>query len=320
MARHFTMTERDLLAQLRLQGFSQQEIAQRLKRHPSTICRELSRNSQGADYFAARAHEQAQRRRRERPITRKLEQRELKAAVQTGLAHEWAPEQIARQFKLRHPDDRQQQVSAPTIYRWIEQDERRDHWKTCLRRRGKRLGRRKKLAGVGAPIKDRPDIIEQRLRLGDLEGDTVLGPPGTGGIVTLVYRRSRFTIITKVSSKDSQHVKARIALRLKELSAEQRRSLTFDNGTEFAAVERLEKLLEDQVYFADPGCPYQRGTNENTNGLLRQYFPKGTRFHDISHAKVQRIENLLNNRPRRCLGFRTPTDIFHGKYPLINCV
>jgi len=319
MAGQLTSAERDRLSQLHHQGYLQKEIARRLKRSPSTICRELARNGQGADYFAAQAHEKARRRRRERRITRKLEQSELKAVVQSGLAHEWSPEQIAGALQLQHPDDPQQQVSAPTIYRWIEQDERRDHWKTCLRRRGKRPCRRKKPAGCGAPIHARPEIIEQRLRLGDLEGDTVLGPPGTGGVVTLVCRRSRFTIITKISSKDSKHVKERIALRLKELSAEQRRSLTFDNGTEFAAVERLEILLEDQVYFADPGCPYQRGTNENTNGLLRQYFPKGTRFHDISHAAVRQIENLLNNRPRRCLGFRTPNDIFHGKYPLENC-
>ena len=96
-------------------------------------------------------------------------------------------------------------------------------------------------------------------------------------------------------------------------------SLTFDNGTEFAACDRLEKPYELKIYLADPGCPYQRGTNENTNGLIRQYYPKGTDFRDISHADIRHIENLLNNRPRLCLGFRTPHDIFHGKYPLENC-
>ena len=319
MSSHLTLEERDLLAQLHHQDHSQQEIAQRLKRSPATICRELARNRSGADYYAAQAHEQACCRRRERPLTRKMEIPQVNEEVRHGLGQDWSPEQVAASLELQHPADPQRCVTAPTIYRWIEQDEHCDHWRQHLRRRGKRPSRRKKPDGCGAPIKNRPVIIEQRLRLGDLEGDTVLGPPGTGGVVTLACRRSRLTIITKISSKDSTHVKERIALRLKELDDERRHSITFDNGTEFAACDRLEKRFSIQLYLADPGCPYQRGTNENTNGLIRQYFPKGTNFQNISHTAVRRVEELLNNRPRKCLGFRTPNDIFHGKYPLENC-
>ena len=119
-------------------------------------------------------------------------------------------------------------------------------------------------------------MIEQRLRLGDFEGDTVLGPPGTGGVITLVDRKSRFTVITKIQSKDAEHVRERMRRRLKELEEERRHSITFDNGTEFARCYRLEKHLGLKLYFADPGCPHQRGTNENTNGLIRQYFPNCT--------------------------------------------
>ncbi len=183
-----------------------------------------------------------------------------------------------------------------------------------------RLARRKNTApGDGARINQRPEVIEQRLRLGDFEGDTVLGPPGTGGLATLVDRRSRYTIVVKIQSKNADHVHEKLKQRLKELDEERRRSITFDNGTEFARCHRLEKHLDIKLYFADPGCPYQRGTNENTNGLIRQYFPKGTDFQDISHADVRRVENRLNHRPRACLGFRTPTEVFFEKHPPAGC-
>jgi IS30 family transposase len=151
------------------------------------------------------------------------------------------------------------------------------------------------------------------------EGDTVLGPPGTGGLATLVDRKSRFTIILKIQSKQADHVHRRLKERLKELDEEHRRSITFDNGTEFARCDRLEKHLGMKLYFADPGCPYQRGTNENTNGLIRQFFPKGTDFRDFSHHEVRQAEDLLNGRPRACLGFRTPKEVFFEKYPPSGC-
>ena len=158
-------------------------------------------------------------------------------------------------------------------------------------------------------------MIERRLRLGDFEGDTVLGSAGTGGLATLVDRKSRFTIIAKIQSKDADHVHEKIKQRLKEFQEQRRHSITFDNGTEFSHCHRLEKHLGLELYFADPGCPYQRGTNENTNGLIRQYFPKGTNFREISHHEVRQVENLLNNRPRACLGFRTPIEVFFEKTP-----
>ena len=170
------------------------------------------------------------------------------------------------------------------------------------------------------PIDQRPEVIEQRLRLGDWEGDTVLGPAGTGGLATLVDRKSRFTIIVKIRCKEADHVHRKLKERLRELDEQRRRSITFDNGTEFARRQRLEKHLGMTLYFADPGCPYQRGTNENTNGLIRQYFPKGTDFRDISHADVRRVETLLNGRPRECLGFQTPDEVFLENPTASNCI
>jgi len=135
----------------------------------------------------------------------------------------------------------------------------------------------------------------------------------------LVDRQSRYTIVVQVQSKQADHVQAKIKHRMKDLDAERRHSITFDNGTEFARCHRLEKHLGLRRSFADPGCPYQRGTNENTKGLIRQYFPKGTDFRDISHQEVRRVEELLNNRPRACLGFRTPAEHFFEKNPPAGC-
>lgn len=320
MACHLTKEERDLLAQLLHRGFSQDQIAEALGRNPGTISRELARNRVRGEYFAAQAQDLAERRRRQRPLTRKLDDPKLNETVRRNLVDNWSPEQIAGAQKRAHPQESRRQVSARTIYTWIEQDPHKKHWKSFLRRRGKRPCRRKNLTPCAAArIHNRPEVIERRLRLGDFEGDTVLGPAGTGGIVTLVCRRSRFTIITKIQSKDADHVHARIKLRLKELAEEQRHSITFDNGTEFARCQRLEKHLDMKLYFADPGCPHQRGTNENTNGLIRQYFPKGTDFRTVTHPEVREVETLLNNRPRACLQFETPAAVFHRETTLVNC-
>jgi len=321
MASHLTLEERDRLAQFRHQGLQQQEIAKILRRSKSTISRELKRNPIGDDYLTGQAQRQAEQRRRERPLSRRMDDPEINESVRSGLAQQWSPEQIEGRLEQQYPDDPRRRVSAQTIYDWIKNDEHREHWQAMLRRRGKRPSRRKQAeTSDGARIADRPEVIEGRFRLGDFEGDTVLGPPGTGGLVTLVDRKSRFTIILKIQSKDSDHVHQRIKERLKELDDERRHSITFDNGTEFARCHRLEKHLGITLYFADPGCPYQRGTNENTNGLIRQFFPKGTDFRHISHHEVRRVENLLNNRPRACLGFRTPAEVFFESNPLSSCV
>ncbi len=319
---HLTVEERDAIAHLRHRGANQREIALAGGRSPATISRELQRNRTGGEYYAAQAQRQAEQRRRERPLVRKMDDPQINQAVREGLAQEWSPEQITGRLKQQHPDQSKRHVSPPTIYTWIKQDESRQHWEARLRRRGKRPFRRRKTAtrGDAARIADRPEVIEQRLRLGDFEGDTVLGPPGTGGVATLVDRQSRYTIVVKVQSKHADHVHGKLKQRLKELDEGHRHSITFDNGTEFASCHRLEQHLGIKLYFADPGCPYQRGTNENTNGLIRQYFPKGTDFRDISHAEVRRVETLINSRPRQCLDFKTPHEVFFEKTPPSDCV
>ncbi len=318
MFEHLKAEERDRIAELRQLGCGQRQIAEALGRSPSTICRELRRNRSPGGYGAAQAQLEAQRRRSERPLERKMDDPQVNQFVRHGLGQEWSPEQIAGRMQA---ESQEHCVSAPTIYAWIKQDECREHWEDQLRRRGQTPCRPKNTCSTSdvARIANRPEVIEQRLRLGDFEGDTVLGPPGTGGLATLVDRKSRFTIITKVQSKQADHVHERIKQRLRELEEERRRSITFDNGTEFARCHRLEKHLGIELYFADPGCPYQRGTNENTNGLIRQYFPKGTDFRNVSHHEVREVENRMNHRPRACLGFRTPHEVFFGKSPPSSC-
>lgn len=324
MVGHLTLAERDLLAQLRHQGYQQKEIAERLQRSPSCISRELARNSTGGTYHAGQAHERARERRRQRKLTRKMDRPEIHQFVTRGLANYWSPDEIAGRLQHESPGHSQRRIGRQTIYQWIEQREptERAEWKQGLRRRGKRPRPRRQNAEESAQraaIASRPAAINQRRRVGDFEGDTVLGPAGTGGLVTLVDRRSRFTILTKIKDKQARRVRKRIEKRLRPLSAKQRRSVTFDQGTEFADCQRLEINLGVQLYFAEPGRPYQRGTNENTNGLVRQFYPKGTDFREVSHAEVARIENLLNDRPRACLGYRTPREVFFEQQALAGC-
>jgi transposase, IS30 family len=318
MARHLTMEERDRIAQLRHRGADQKEIAQALKRSPATISRELHRNGSDEDYLAGQAQQRAVQRRRERPLVQKMDVPEIQRSVRVGLAQYWSPEQIAGRLSVVDQDG-DRPVTARTIYTWIERDPHCDHWRSFLRRRGKRPFHRRKSTPIGAPIDQRPEVIEARLRLGDFEGDTVLGPAGTGGLATLVDRKSRYTIVVKIHSKNADHVHQKIKDRLKQLDEERRHSVTFDNGTEFARCHRLEEHLGMELYFAEPGCPHQRGTNENTNGLIRQFFPKGTDFRDVTHHEVRAVENLLNNRPRECLGFRTPNEVFFDNSLSKNC-
>lgn len=319
---HLTKVERDRIAQLRHQGANQREIATALGRSESTVSRELSRNGTRGEYLAAQAEERSQRRRRERPLQRKMDRPQLNEFVRCGLALYWSADQIAGRLEHDFPDEPAQHVSPPTIYGWIEQQPKEDrrHWRQFLRRRGRRRRRKpSENAAHAARIDQRPAVIEARARLGDFEGDTVLGPPGTGGLLTLVDRRSRLALVSKVANKEADRVQGKVKQRLQNLQDDQRHSVTLDNGSEFARCPLLEKHLGIKVYFAQPGCPYQRGTNENTNGLLRQFFPKGTDFRDISHQEVRRVEDLINNRPRACLGYRTANEVFHAKSCRSDC-
>lgn len=312
MHKQLTFEERVRIEEYLGQQCSQGEIAKAMNRSEATISRELSRRRVNGVYSAKFAQAETQRRRRERPLTRKMDRPEIRDAVQDGLVARWSPEQIAGRAQQKFPQQPQRHLSAGSVYLWIKrQGAQRQHWEQYLRRRGRRpYVPRKPARNAARPIKNRPAIIEQRGRLGDFEGDLVLGCPGSGGLLTLVDRRSRFLSLELVRNKTARHVHDRVKQALSKLPATQRQSITFDNGTEFADCHLVEKSHGTGLYFADPGCPHQRGTNENTNGLIRQFFPKGLDFQTVTPQEMRRVENLMNDRPRRCLGYRTPREVF----------
>lgn len=311
MACQLTIEEREQIAQFRIQGLSRSDIAGRLGRHATTIGRELKRNSDGGTYWASAAQSKAQARRRQR--RKKLDDPDLNEYVRVGLVKRWSPEQIAGRL-LR---ERRQKLSPMTIYRWIEADEDREHWQSFLRRGRRRTepdGRGKLPAR--AEIAGRPGVVEKRSRFGDWEGDTVVSKQRRGGLVTLVERKSGFASVRKVKRLKAQNVRRSIERQVARLPSGLRRTLTLDNGKEFAQHRHIARTTLLDIYFARPYHAWERGSNENFNGLLRQFFPKGTDFTGISPLEVKYVLDLLNDRPRKRLGYRTPREVLGLHYPV----
>jgi len=315
------MEEREVISQLFAAGHSRKEIAARLCRARSTIGRELRRNARAdGSYSAVVAQRKTQARRRERPLIRKLDRPEVNAAVRSRLTRQWSPDQIAGRLKLTRPLDFRFHLSPQTIYTWIEQDRHSDDWKPHLRRGGKpkkspRTGRIPRQVQIDG----RPEEANQRLRLGDYEGDTIVSRGKRSGIVTLVDRKSRFLLAAKLKDRTARRTRRKIERLLAPLPADKRHTATFDNGKEFAEHELLSKHLGLSVFFAHPYASWERGTNENTNGLLRQYYPKGTDFADISHQNLATTVESINHRPRKSLNYQTPSELFLGISPPHGC-
>lgn len=317
MAVHLTLEERELIAQKRAAGESRRAIARDLGRSPGTISRELRRNRSRNGYFPSRAQNRAAQRRRERPLERKMERPEVSQFVREKLKQYWSPDQIAGRLALVFNDPKRH-VSRQTIYTWIRnQTARGRRWERFLRRQGKKrraADQRGKLPDT-ASIAGRPKIVERRGRRGDWEGDTVRGAPARGGLVTLVDRKSRLTLMGRVANLRAETVCGTAADVLRSVPPKARKTATFDNGKEFAQHEEFAERTGVQVYFAYPYCSWQRGTNENTNGLIRQFFPKGTDLARQPVSRIRQVQELLNHRPRRCLGYRTPLEAFTNIRP-----
>lgn len=320
MASHLTLEERELIAYRYVAGGSRRAIAEELGRSPSTISRELWRNRSPHGYFPSRAQRRAEQRRHDRPLVRKMDRREVRQFVCERLRQYWSPDQIAGRSELLF-QDRRRHVSRQTIYTWIELETARGRrWTRFLRRQGKKpvdAEKRGKLPDT-VSIAGRPKIAERRGRRGDWEGDTVHGAPGRGGLVTLVDRKSRLVLMEQVSSLCSELVCGVAADALRNVPRQARKTATFDNGKEFARHEELSRRTGVDVYFADSYCSWQRGSNENTNGLIRQFFPKGTDLARQPVSRIHQVQELLNHRPRRCLGYRTPHEVFTNIRPRCN--
>jgi IS30 family transposase len=304
MASQLTLHERERVAQLLAAKVSCRKIGLALGRSHSTISREVQRNGVGGEYWPAQAHQRSVERRRDRPLQRKMDDPELQEFVRRRLARSWSPEQIAGR---RKQEQRGPGVSHETIYRWIRRSPHAAHWKQFLRRGGRRkdLERRGKIPRR-VEIAGRPEVVAERSRLGDWEGDTIVGRGRRSGLVSLVERRSGYLLLNKTPRLKATPVRRVIERQTALLPPSLKHTLTLDNGKEFAEHERLAQRTGLAIYFAKPYCAWQRGTNENTNGLVRQYLPKGVDFSYLRHSRLQQIQDLLNHRPRKRLGWRTP--------------
>lgn len=314
---HFTLKERICLQELLTKNKSFREIANILGKNVSSISREIKRNASKYPkkqsnnkfkYHAWRANICSVVRRRRGQRRAIPEGSELYDYVLTNLNRFWSPEQIAERWKLEHPGAT---LSTVTIYRYVKNGIfDKISPKTHFRRRGKNYNFVHHNSNVVHPehiIPQWSDAIVNRTRIGDWEGDTVYGGIGKGLIVTLVDRKSRFLCSGLVSSRDSEETRQTIRRLLSGLPV---KSISLDNGSEFAKFKSIESDLHTTVYFAEPHKPWQRGTNENTNDILRFFFPKGFDFRSINDQTLQAIVNSINNRPRKCLGWKSPAEIF----------
>ena len=316
---HFTLEERKYLQQLLSEKKSFREIARILGRSPSSISREVRRNRskwrphRQPDnpfwYNCWRAQNLYIRRRREQIRMGLVPGSDAWNYIVSGLEKYWSPEAICGRWHVEHPGKRP--LCASTIYRYIYQKKfPKISVKTHLRRRGKRFYPRNSNYNIIQPgriIPEWPEEIRLRARIGDWEGDTVYGGIGKGFLVTQVDRRSRFLRAGLLAKRDALLTKDVICQILKGLPV---RSISLDNGSEFAAFRALEKELNAPVYFAEPHKPWQRGTNENTNDMLRFFFPKGFDFRTITQSDVDEVVDLINHRPRKCLNWRSPAEVF----------
>lgn len=306
MAKHLTLEEREFLYRLNKKGAPKAEIAELMGRDRSTVYRELSRNTGQRGYRPMQAQRLADERRLASRCPHKMDNPEVHQYVQEKLEKRWSPDQIAGRARRDFPRQQWRQLSRQTIYDWINYQA--PQWQPLLRRGGRPPEKRGKLTDC-VRIAGRSDVINRRRRYGDWEGDTMVGKGRLSALVTLVERKSGYARVGRVDSMKSAMTMRAARRRMKDLPRSLLRSMTFDNGKEFAEHAMLTRHLGLEVYFADPYASWQRGTNENTNGLLRQFFPKGTDFTQISHREVARVEQLLNERPRRRLGYRTPVEI-----------
>ncbi len=317
---HLSLNERYVIHHLRLYGLSCREIARRLERHHSTIGRELIRN--GPRYgCGVYVHEAAQRRAdaRQRWPRQRLRHDHLRLYryVVAGLGRDWSPEQIAGRLRRDHPSDGRMRVSHETIYQWVYREAaeggtlfghlRRHHKRRCKQGR---YGTGRGLIPGRVPIAERPAIVDRRSRIGDWEGDSIEGARSKGGIVSLVERRCRYLLAAPLADKSATVMTAGANRALKRVPANLRRTLTVDNGKEFAGFKTIEEQSGLRIYFADPYSAWQRGCNENTNGLLRQYFPKGSDLSSLNPHELASAVKRLNHRPRKCLGYRSPHEVF----------
>lgn len=311
--------EREEISRALAAGGTVRGIARTLRRAPSTVSREIQRNGGRHRYRAGEADARAWRTARRPKACRLATRPTLRRVVAAKLAADWSPEQIAGWLKVTYPDDTDMQVSHETIYRSLFVQSRGVLKKALVRHlRRCRTMRRSRLSSTrgqgrgeivdAVSIRERPPTVEDRAVPGHWEGDLLAGAANSH-VATLVERQSRYLVLVRVPGKDTHTVVTRLTRQVRALPRGLMASLTWDRGTELAAHKRFTIATDVQVYFCDPQSPWQRGSNENTNGLLRQYFPKGTDLSTYSQAQLNGIARRLNQRPRKTLDYQTPADM-----------
>ena len=318
-ARVLSAAEREEISRGVAADDSMRAIAERLGRSPSTVSRELARHGGRALYRASRADARAwERARRPKPCRLAHEPR-LRQVVERKLCADWSPQQIAQWLKAIYPADPTMQVSHEAIYQALYVQARGAlkralvaHLRRAQRSRRPRVSARA-TRGPGqlvdiVRLAERPPSADTRAVPGHWEGDLLVGQRGTQ-IATLVERQSRFVLLERLPSADSPTVVAALTRRIQRLPASLKQSLTWDRGKEMALHKAFTIATDVQVYFCDPQSPWQRGSNENTNGLLRQYFPKGTDLSQVTQQQLNAVANKLNARPRQTLGWKTPAEV-----------
>lgn len=324
--KQLTADDRNTIQRGLNEGLSGRQIAQRLGRCPSTVTREMARSQATGSYDAVSASRDARGRRR-RGRRKLVAGSALLQRVVTDLKAGWSPEQIAGRLKHMHPDEPNLLVSHETIYRYIYAQPRGELRKTLIaalrqshktrlpRTRGRdRRGRLRDMVS----IHERPVEALGREIAGHWEGDLIKGAGNASAVGTLVERKSRYVLLAKVDGAGAEAVLDGFTRRLRTLPPAVRKTLTYDQGKEMARHQELAQRLNIRVYFADPHSPWQRPSNENTNGLLRQYLPKGTDLSGMSQRYLTQVATALNTRPRKCLGFRTPEEVMSQEIKLLN--
>ena len=317
---HLTEHERYVISHLKIADYPLREIARRLGRHHTSISRELKRNkpdyADDAVYWYTASQPTAEERKHKPRSHCRQDHPKLVKYVERKLKLDWPPEAISAKLRIDYPLDQRMRISHETIYRWIYIDANQGgDLHSHLRRRHKRR-RRQTRYGSGrrfipgrVPIGERPEIVNTRERYGDWEGDSLEGAKGTGGLATHVERKSRFLLAAKLVDKKAATMTTASVDAFRKLPGTLRQTLTVDNGKEFSQFKELEQHTGLAVFFADPYAAWQRGSNENTNGILRFYFPKGTDFSKVSEQHLERVIRRINNRPRKCLNYRSPHEV-----------
>lgn len=318
-----TIEEREIIQEMWWKKESVRAIARRLNRNPSTISRELTKNFPLKKRYTPRlAHQKALKNRTSRGRTLRLKNQFIRRKTIEWLRGGYSPEQISGRLRLEY----KQTISHEAIYQYIYSQVHRNGYGDMkpgyhdLRQYLKRRHKRRQKKGMrksekvpkfnGISIEKRPKHIEKRKTIGHWEGDSVISGKSKTGLNTLVERKTGLVFISKIQNGTAEETSKAVIKKLGLLSSEYAKTLTLDNGSENAGWKDIETSLDMKTYFAHAYCSGERGTNENTNGLIRWYFPKGTDFATIEDEDIKRVESLLNNRPRKRLGWRTPLEVF----------